>query len=108
MKPGSTCAPPDPKAAERLKGPADEVLASLCKALGHSARVRILKILTEKGSCISGDLAEEFQLAQSTVSEHLRILKEAGLIRGTIDGPRRCYCVDPATVNSLKEFIAAL
>lgn len=86
----------------------DEQLATFCKALGHPARVRIVQILVDKGTCISGDLAEEFALAQSTVSEHLRILKEAGLVRGTIDGPRRCYCIDPKTLVALKRLVAAL
>jgi ArsR family transcriptional regulator len=101
-----TCTPP--RKARRRRGPSDEELATLCKALGHPARVRILRILSEKGSCISGDLAEEFELAQSTVSEHLRILKEAKLVQGTIDGPRRCYCVDPDAIDLLKELVAEL
>ena len=101
-----TCTPP--RKTRRRRGPADEELATLCKALGHPARVRILRILCEKGACISGDLAEEFELAQSTVSEHLRILKEAKLVQGTIDGPRRCYCVDPGTLELLKELVAEL
>ncbi len=95
-------------ATGRRRGAGDVDLASLCKALGHPARIRILKILIDKGTCISGDLAEEFALAQSTVSEHLRILKEARLVRGTIDGPRRCYCVDPAALALLKGLVAEL
>ncbi len=71
----------------------------ICKALGHPARVRIVRKLIEKGTCISGDLASEFDLAPSTVSEHLRILKEATLVQGSIDGPKRCYCVNPATLE---------
>ena len=101
-----TCSPA--RKTRRRSGPADEELAMLCKALGHPARIRILRILSEKGACISGDLADEFELAQSTVSEHLRILKEAKLVQGTIDGPRRCYCVDPGAFELLKELVAEL
>ncbi len=83
----------------------DEELGNLCKALGHPARVRLLRILIEKGECISGDLADEFSLAQSTVSEHLRILKEAGFVQGTIDGPRRSYCVNGETLGRFKGMV---
>lgn len=80
--------------------------ADFCKALGHPARVRLLRILIVKGECITGDLAEEFSLAQSTVSEHLRILKKAGLIQGTVDGPRRCYCVNRERFDYFKALFA--
>lgn len=83
-------------------------LGDFCKALGHPARVRLLRILLEKGECVSGDLAEEFSLAQSTVSEHLRILKEAGLIQGTVEGPRRCYCVNQERLDSFKSLVARI
>jgi ArsR family transcriptional regulator len=83
----------------------EDDLGDLCKALGHPARVRLIRILSEKGECISGDLAEEFSLAQSTVSEHLRILKEAGLVQGTIDGPRRCYCINEDKLNYFKSLV---
>lgn len=86
----------------------EESLGNLCKALGHPARVRLLRILIDKGTCISGDLAEEFSLAQSTVSEHLRILKEAGLVKGAIDGPRRCYCVNAETLALFKEMVDSI
>ena len=83
-------------------------LGDLCKALGHPARVRLLRILIDKGECISGDLAEEFALAQSTISEHLRILKESGLIEGTIDGPRRCYCVNEERLSYFKSLVESV
>ncbi len=83
----------------------EEDLGNLCKALGHPARVRMLRILIDRGECISGDIAEEFSLAQSTVSEHLRILKEAGLVEGVIDGPRRCYCVNEDMLNYFKTLV---
>lgn len=92
------------------KGPkkkfAEEDLGNLCKALGHPVRVKLLRILLDRGECLSGDLAEEFSLAQSTVSEHLRILKEAGLVEGTIDGPRRCYCVNGRVLAEMQDMIA--
>jgi len=99
------CEPALPKI---LRGEVDEVLATVCKALGHPVRVRLLRILIQKGECISGDLAGEFDHAQSTISEHLRLLKEAGLVQGTIDGQRRCYCVHPAALRLIKDLVANL
>jgi len=86
----------------------EEELSSLCKALGHPARVRLLKLLIDKKSCITGNLADELPLALSTVSEHLRILKNAGLVQGIIDGPRRCYCVNHEVLNHLKDLVRDL
>ena len=85
-----------------------EDLGMLAKALGHPARITILKILTEKGTCLTGSLAEELPLAQSTVSEHLRILREAGLVQGTVDGPKRCYCVNRKTIDYMKALVNEL
>ena len=81
-------------------------LASLCKAMGHPARVRILKILLERGTCVCGEIVEGMPLSQSTVSEHLRILKQAGLVRGEIEGPRVCYCVNQERLQYLKILMA--
>ncbi len=72
----------------------DQELASFSKALGHPARVAILKYLAEQNSCICGDIVDELPLAQSTVSQHLKELQNAGLIKGSIDGPKTCYCID--------------
>lgn len=83
-------------------------LADFCKALGHPIRVEIIKILLEKGECISGDLAEAFDKAHSTISEHLKILKEANLVLGTIDGPKRCYCVNPDALKQMKQLLNLL
>jgi len=92
-----------------IEGPAaEEELASLSKALGHPARVRILRILARQKGCICGDIVDEFELAQSTVSQHLKILKDAGLIRGEVDGPRICYCVDERTLRRLKALVATV
>ena len=87
---------------------ADEELAALGKAIGHPIRVQILRILVRRTACICGDIVEELPLAQSTVSQHLKILKEAGLIRGEVDGPRICYCIEPRVLRRLKVLVAGL
>ncbi len=69
-------------------------IADFAKALSHPARIAILKALAEKRECICGELVDDLPLAQSTVSQHLKALKEIGLIKGTIDGPRSRYCID--------------
>lgn len=87
---------------------ADEELATLARALGNTARVQILRLLLRRGACICGEIVDELPLAQSTVSQHLKVLKEAGLIRGDIDGPRVCYCIEPRTLRRLKVLVAGL
>jgi ArsR family transcriptional regulator len=87
---------------------ADEELATLSKALGHPARVKIIRILLRKNACICGDIVEELPLAQSTVSQHLKVLKEAGLIRGDVDGPRVCYCIEPRALRRLRALVGGL
>ncbi|GIL16865.1 MAG: transcriptional regulator [Oligoflexia bacterium] len=72
----------------------DLKLADWCKALSHPARIAILRTLADRGECICGDLVLDLPLAQSTVSQHLKALKEAKLIKGEIDGPRSKYCID--------------
>ncbi len=86
----------------------DQNLAALCKALGHPARVAILKHLLQVNSCICGEIVNILPLAQSTVSQHLKQLKEAGLIRGEIEGPRICYCADKGRLAELKKLISTL
>lgn len=83
-------------------------LSTLAKALGHPARVRILRLLAERAGCICGDIVDEVGLAQSTVSQHLAVLKEVGLIRGDVDGPRVCYCLAPDVLRRFKMLAAAL
>ncbi len=78
------------------------------KALGHPVRVQIIEILGREGQCISGDLSSELPVAASTTSQHLAILKEAGLISGTVDGPRRCYCVDSVALQEARQLITNL
>lgn len=75
---------------------ADQDLAALMKALGHPARIAILRLLAARQACICGDIVQELPLSQSTVSQHLKELKDVGLVRGEIDGPRICYCLDAA------------
>lgn len=87
---------------------ADEELANLARAIAHPARVQILRILTRRNACICGDIVEELPLAQSTVSQHLKVLKEAGLIRGEVDGPRVCYCIEPRALRRLRVLVAGL
>lgn len=69
-------------------------LASYARAIAHPARVAILQTLGERTSCICGEIVDVMPLAQSTVSQHLKELKDAGLIKGEIEGPRSCYCLD--------------
>ncbi|MEJ7736272.1 MAG: metalloregulator ArsR/SmtB family transcription factor [Chitinophagaceae bacterium] len=69
-------------------------LARYAKALAHPARVAILKLLAGKQTCVCGDIVDELPLSQSTVSQHLKELKEAGLIKGEIEGAKVCYCID--------------
>src|SRR5687767_10036445 len=69
-------------------------IAKYTKALGHPARIAILEVLIKKQSCICGDIVEELPLSQSTVSQHLKELKDAGLIKGDIEGVKICYCID--------------
>jgi ArsR family transcriptional regulator, arsenate/arsenite/antimonite-responsive transcriptional repressor len=72
----------------------EQDLAEFAKALAHPARIAILKILAQHNECICGEIVEVLPLAQSTVSQHLKELKNAGLINGTVDGPRSCYCIN--------------
>ncbi len=105
------CCPPANEQADLrpIEGDeADEELASLSKALGHPARVKILRILVRKNACVCGDIVDELPLAQSTVSQHLKVLKEAGLIRGDVDGPRVCYCIEPRALRRLKALVGGV
>lgn len=98
--------PPPPVPTD--EGEANIQLARLAKALGHPARVAILRLLIRREACVCGEIVDELPLAQSTVSQHLKLLKEAGLIHGEVDGPRVCYCVEPGVVALFKTLVAAL
>jgi ArsR family transcriptional regulator len=86
----------------------ETTIADLARALAHPARLRILRLLPETPGCIGGKIVGAVGLAQSTVSEHLRILKAAGVITGEIAGPRICYALNPAALAPLAGFIGAL
>lgn len=91
------------------EGPqADKELAQLSKALGHVARVQIVRLLLRRNSCVCGTIVDELPLAQSTVSQHLKVLKQAGIVRGEIDGPRVCYCIEPRTLRRLRALVGSL
>ena len=87
---------------------ADAELARFAKALGHPARVAIVRLLALRESCVCGEIVAELPLAQSTVSQHLKLLKDAGVIRGEIEGPRTCYCIDEHALERLKALVAAI
>jgi DNA-binding transcriptional ArsR family regulator len=86
----------------------DNRIARYAKALSHPARIAILKLLIQKQACICGDIVEELPLSQSTVSQHLKELKDAGLIKGDIEGARVCYCIDEKEWNLAKNYISEL
>lgn len=104
MSPKDLVQPTMPGTEERT----DQDLAKMARALGHPARVAIVRMLTESGSCVCGDIVDRLPLAQATVSQHLKVLKEAGLIRGDIDAPRVCYCINPKAVEKLKALVGGL
>jgi len=83
-------------------------IADLAKALAHPARIAILQLLASRRACVCGDLVEELPLAQATVSQHLKELKRVGLIKGDIDPPRVCYCINEATWAELQEAFGGL
>lgn len=81
------------------------LLAVLAKALSHPARIAIVRMLERRQTCVGCDIVEEIGLAQSTTSEHLRILKAAGIITGEIERPRVCYSLNPAALQPLRQFL---
>jgi ArsR family transcriptional regulator len=88
--------------------PLDVETARLAKALGHPARVAIVRMLVKCGECVCGTIVEGMPLSQATVSQHLKVLKEAGIVRGEIDGPRVCYCINPEAVKRFKSLLEQL
>ena len=101
-----------PAAARRGTGAtpnaSDVELARLAKALGHPARVAIVRMLAEDGECVCGVIVDRLPLAQATVSQHLKVLKEAGMIQGEIDPPRVCYCIDPEALKRLQTLVGEI
>lgn len=87
---------------------AAEELAALAWAIAHPARVQIVRLLINRNACMCGEIVDCLPLAQSTVSQHLKILKESGLIQGEVDGPKVCYCIDEKKLKRLKRLAADL
>jgi len=85
----------------------DRELAGWAKALGHPARLAILRFLATQDKCFCGQIVDVLPLAQSTVSQHLRELKEAGIVQGTVDGVKVCYCVAPKVVQEIRAAFGA-
>ncbi len=107
------CCPPEGQTADRLAAPvegpaADEELAAFAKAIAHPTRVRILRMLARKEARMCSHIVDELPLAQSTVSEHLRILRSAGLVQANENGPRVSYCIVPSALKRLKALLAAV
>ena len=98
----------DPRPTELPADESAEDLARLAWAVAHPTRVRILRMLISRKSCVCGEIVDQLPLAQSTVSQHLKILKETGLVQGEVDGPKVCYCIDVDTLKRLKSLIACL
>jgi len=107
----TTCAPdcaPRGKAAPAFTRAEAEQLAAMLKALGHPARLKLVKHLADHGTCFFGDLSEVLPLAPSTISQHVSILKDAGLIEGSSDARRVCYCVRPERLDALRRLLGRL
>src|SRR3954447_17930712 len=83
-------------------------VVALLRALANPVRFRIVQILAARTTCVCGEIVDELPLAQSTVSEHLKVLKDAGIVQGTIDGPNTCYCLDPAALRFLTGVLGGL
>jgi ArsR family transcriptional regulator len=89
--------------AARIPTQERQRLAKMLKALGNPVRFQIVEFLAHNPTCITNDIVKNTSLAQSTVSQHLKVLREAGLIQGEIEGPATCYCLDPEGLRWLKE-----
>lgn len=111
--PDQSCCPVEPTQKEvdfrTLEGSeADDELSKLAKAIAHPARIRILRMLSRKEARVCSQIVDELPLAQSTVSEHLRILRESGLVRSTLEGPRAGYCINFDGLRRLKTLVAII
>jgi DNA-binding transcriptional ArsR family regulator len=83
-------------------------LASIAKALAHPARIAIMEVLMKRGTCICGDIVDEIPLSQATVSQHLKAMKAAGLIKGDIEGKFSCYCIDRTACVEAQQMLGKL
>lgn len=96
-------------AMKTLTQTTDEARAvQLLRALANPVRFRIVKLLSERSECVTGDLVDELPVSQSSVSEHLAVLKEAGIVQGTVEGPYRCYCLEPDAMWFLQDLFLGL
>ena len=84
-----------------------KTLAEIAKALSHPARIEILKFLLKAESCVCGDIVSTLPLSQSTVSQHLKALKDSGIVKGSISGPNVCYCIDPLVWSTFSVLLSA-
>ncbi len=100
--------PCDSTPVKLIADPTAEVFAKLAWAIAHPARVQIVRLLIGREACVCGEIVDCLPLAQSTVSQHLKILKDSGLIQGEVDGPKVCYCINPEKLEQLKSLVAAL
>ncbi|QDS95910.1 putative HTH-type transcriptional regulator YgaV [Roseimaritima multifibrata] len=98
----------DATPVELQADPTADDFAKLAWAIAHPARVQIVRFLIGRQACMCGEIVNQLPLAQSTVSQHLKILKESGLIQGEVDGPKVCYCINPECLESLKAFVNEL
>lgn len=97
------------RATDAASSPSDDRdFAHLAKALGNPVRVRIMRLLLDRSTCCCGDLVEELPLAQATVSQHLKVLRDAGLIQGTISGPYVRYCANPSRLQHFHKVLGEL
>ncbi len=104
----SACRPLRRRRAPAATAADDRELATVARALGHPARVRILRLLLAQGGCVCGAIVAQLPLAQSTVSQHLKILRRAGLVVGEVSGPRACYAVDRERIAAVQGLLARL
>jgi ArsR family transcriptional regulator len=91
-----------------VQSDAEARTVAMLRAIAHPARYRIVKLLASRQTCVTGDLVDELPLAQSTVSEHLKVLKDAGVVRGAIEGPNTCYCLEPSALEWLRQEFGSL
>ncbi|MCB0679199.1 MAG: winged helix-turn-helix transcriptional regulator [Saprospiraceae bacterium] len=92
-----------PTSKKEIFGTEEQELAKLAKALSHPARIAILKELAGRQTCVCGEIVQVLPLAQSTVSQHLKELLKAGLIKGTVDGVKSCYCLNPEALKRVEK-----
>lgn len=83
-------------------------LAKIFKALGHPTRIKIVEHLLKHNTCICGEIVDIFPFSQSTISQHLKLLKDSGIVCGEIEVPKTCYCIDNTVLNEFKKYVSDL